>query len=78
MFTSRHSLRLFSNKFSRKPRAKTFYDVLQIDKGASAKDIKKAYKSMAMKHHPDAQEGSEEQFKKISEAYQTLHDPAEK
>jgi DnaJ-class molecular chaperone len=51
-----------------------YYDVLGVPKGASAQELKKAYKKQSMKHHPD-RGGDEEQFKKINEAYATLKDP---
>ncbi|MFT5483035.1 MAG: molecular chaperone DnaJ [Halieaceae bacterium] len=54
-----------------------YYEVLGVDKGADAKDVKKAYRRVAMKHHPDRNEGnaeSEEKFKEASEAYQILSD----
>lgn len=51
-----------------------YYDTLGIDKNASDNDIKKAFKKLAAKHHPDAG-GDEAKFKEINEAYQTLKDP---
>ena len=51
-----------------------YYDTLGIDKNASENDIKKAFKKLAAKHHPDAG-GDETKFKEINEAYQTLKDP---
>lgn len=51
-----------------------FYDVLEINKDATIDVIKKQYKKLALKHHPD-RGGDPEMFKKISEAYQTLSDP---
>lgn len=55
-----------------------YYEVLGIAKNASADEIKKAYKKMAMKHHPDRNPGdasAEEKFKEASEAYEVLNDP---
>ncbi len=55
-----------------------YYDILHLQKGASAKDIKTAYKKLARKHHPDVNPGdphAEATFKEISEAYQVLSDP---
>jgi DnaJ-class molecular chaperone len=54
-----------------------YYNTLGIKKGASSEEIKKAYRSMAMKHHPD-RGGDEKKFKEIEEAYRTLSDPQKK
>jgi len=54
-----------------------YYDVLGVEKGAPADQIKKAYKEKAMKHHPDKNNGdpkSAEIFKKLTEAYTVLSD----
>lgn len=51
------------------------YKVLGLEAGASEADIKKAYRKLAMKHHPDREGGSEEKFKEISEAYARLTEP---
>ena len=54
-----------------------YYEVLGVDKGASAEDIKKAYRKSAMKYHPDRNPGNkeaEEKFKDIGEAYEVLSD----
>jgi molecular chaperone DnaJ len=56
---------------------KDFYKVLGVGKDASADEIKKAYRKLARKHHPDANKGdaqAEERFKEISEAYDVLSD----
>jgi molecular chaperone DnaJ len=56
---------------------KDFYKTLGVTKGASADDIKKAYRKLARKYHPDANEGdpkAEARFKEISEAYTVLSD----
>jgi len=59
--------------------AEDYYKVLGVDKGASTDDIKKAYRKLALKHHPDRnpsdKKRSEEKFKQISEAYAVLSDP---
>jgi len=55
-----------------------YYEVLGIKKDSSTQDIKKAYRKLAMKYHPDRNKGdkeAEEKFKKISEAYAVLSDP---
>lgn len=56
---------------------KDYYEVLGLQKGASENDIKRAYKRLASKHHPDKNQGSkdaEEKFKEINEAYEVLGD----
>jgi DnaJ-class molecular chaperone len=51
-----------------------YYSTLGVNKGASDKDLKQAYKKLSMQHHPD-RGGNEETFKQINEAYSTLKDP---
>jgi len=57
-----------------------YYEVLGLQKGASAEDVKKAFRKLAFQYHPDRNKepGSEEKFKEISEAYAVLSDPAKK
>jgi len=58
--------------------AEDYYQVLGVDKNASSDDIKKAYRKLALKWHPDRNpnnKAAEEKFKKISEAYAVLSDP---
>lgn len=58
-----------------------YYEVLGIKKGASQSEIKKAYRKMAKKYHPDTNAGDEaaaEKFKEVSEAYSILNDPEKK
>ena len=56
---------------------KDFYEVLGVPKAASKEEIKKAYRTLAKKHHPD-KGGNEEVFKEIAEAYSVLGDEEKK
>lgn len=51
-----------------------YYEVLGVSKDASADELKKAYRKLAVKHHPDKEGGSDEKFKEIGEAYEVLKD----
>jgi molecular chaperone DnaJ len=56
---------------------KDYYKILGVEKSATEKDIKQAYRRLARKHHPDVNPGSkesEEKFKEVSEAYEVLSD----
>src|SRR5215204_5046364 len=57
-----------------------YYEILGVAKNASDDDIKKAYRKLAAKHHPDRHQGddakkAEEKFKEAKEAYEMLSDP---
>ena len=51
-----------------------YYSILGVNRDASDKELKSAYKKASMQHHPD-RGGNEEKFKQINEAYSTLKDP---
>lgn len=54
--------------------AKDYYKLLGVEKNATADEIKKAFKKMAMQYHPDRPTGDEKKFKEINEAFQVLGD----
>lgn len=54
--------------------AKDYYEILGVSKSASKDDVKKAFRKLASKYHPDKKTGDEAKFKEISEAYSVLGD----
>ena len=56
---------------------KDYYAILGVERNASAEDVKKAYRKLARKYHPDVSKepNAEEKFKEMAEAYETLKDP---
>ena len=52
-----------------------YHDILGVAVDASKGDIKKAYRKLASRHHPDREGGDEEEFKKIKEAYDRVTHP---
>ena len=59
---------------------KDYYKILGVDRSASEADIKKAFRKLAHKYHPDVskEKDAEAKFKDVNEAYQTLSDPEKK
>ena len=56
----------------------SYYEILEIEQGCNGSEVKKAYRKLALKYHPDRNQGNkeaEEQFKLVNEAYQVLSDP---
>ena len=60
--------------------AKSLYETLEINENASADEIKKAYRKLARKYHPDVNKdpGAEEKFKELNAAYEVLSDKEKK
>ena len=60
------------------PYSKDYYQILEIGRNATEEEIKKSYRQLALKYHPDRNPGdkaAEEKFKEASEAYEVLRDP---
>src|SRR5664279_3478629 len=55
-----------------------YYDTLGVSKGATADEVKKAYRKLAMEHHPDKHGGDDAKFKELGEAYDVLKDPSKR
>jgi DnaJ-class molecular chaperone len=58
-----------------------YYDILGVKENASDEEIKRVYRELAKKYHPDKNEGdktAEAKFKELSEAYNVLRDPAKR
>jgi len=63
------------------PTTRDYYEILGLSKGADAEEIKRAYRRLAMKYHPDRNPGdaeAETKFKEAAEAYEVLSDPQKK
>src|SRR6185369_11848698 len=55
-----------------------YYEILGVSKSATADEIKRAYRKLAMEHHPDKHGGDDAKFKELGEAYETLKDPGKR
>jgi len=55
-----------------------YYQILGVERNASEEDIKRSYRKLAMRHHPDRTGGDDTEFKKVQEAYATLGDPGKR
>lgn len=56
----------------------SYYDILQVKKDSSPDEIKKSYRMLSLKHHPDKNGGNDETFKQINESYTILSDPTKR
>ena len=57
---------------------KDYYEILGLPKGSSKDEVKKAFRKLASKYHPDKQGGDEEKYKEVTEAYAVLGDDKKK
>ena len=59
------------------PQKRDYYEVLGVDRNASADDIRRAYRRLAFKYHPDRnrEDGAEDKFKEVNEAYEVISNP---
>ena len=57
---------------------KDYYKILGAEKNSSADELKKAFRKLAHKYHPDKKDGDEKKFKEINEAYQVLGDESKR
>ena len=71
-----NSFAKIANFNKRRKMGRDFYQILGVQRGASEDEIKKAYRKMALKYHPDKNKspGAEEKFKEIALAYEVLKD----
>jgi DnaJ-class molecular chaperone len=68
----------FNNLILYKTMSKNYYKILEISPSANEQEIKKQYRKLALKYHPDKPGGNETMFKEVLEAYGVLSDSTEK
>ena len=57
---------------------KNYYNILNVEENATSDQIKKSFRKMSMKYHPDKNNGDDQKFKEINEAYEILGDTDER